>query len=842
MPTEPSTPGRRATASGVGRISAELELLGHVAAPLIAEGRGGADLDRILRRLGDGARGLGLSARQPLRRKGSDGRTASADVGWVNPQDRVRLAVQVRSTASISGLGQLAALAPELGAQVVIGRLALSEVRAQLCANAGLHDWGVVPLYLIAYEPSRGIAEAFRVGDLVAGLTIPAKRFEVPADLDLGALGDDAPLDSPMRLFPFDHVRRGQAQMLQDVHATILSHGVLVANAPTGIGKTVTSLVPIIHHALKEDLTVFFLTSKQSQHRMAVLTLQQLAARSKVPCTVVDIIAKQAMCPLPESSDPFFHEFCAHVMKHRSCSYFTTDNAKVVAQARQSILHVEDLTALAVHAHVCPHKAALDAARGARVIVCDYNYLFSDLTPILLSALGRDGTPLDLSRCIIIVDEAHNLPTRVRDDASGMLSGHLLDEARKEVKAAGRKLHHLQAPLKAMEEAYRAIVDEHPIPVEQRGERSETALEEGALSDRLQPVLQRGTHPMELSDFVSELQAIADRTIGAGGRSACGPVAEFLTGWSRFDEGVLRLLVRQPYGPGEAPELAPRGSERVSLQYRLLDPSVVTGKVLNTIHAGVVMSGSFHPPEVYANLFGIGRSRLRTRSYDSPFDPSRRLVLVDKTTTTRFRDRTPAMLDHYAQRLTEVVRATEGNVAVFVPSYDLLEQIASRLHKRRVGKRLVVEERAMDKEAKEALVLLLRKHRGKGCVLVAVQGGSLSEGVDYPGNLLSCVCVIGVPLAPPSLETEAVIRYYDAKFGEGRGWAYGYLYPAMNKVLQSAGRLIRSEEDFGVVVLMDERFDSSRYKNALPPTLRGEPITDGLGTRVASFFATTRGA
>ena len=142
----------------------------------------------------------------------------------------------------------------------------------------------------------------------------------------------------------------------------------------------------------------------------------------------------------------------------------------------------------------------------------------------------------------------------------------------------------------------------------------------------------------------------------------------------------------------------------------------------------------------------------------------------------------------------------------------------------------------MGKRDREALTDRLEELRdGRGGALLGVQGGSLSEGVDYIGNLLSCVVVVGLPLAPPSREVDALIAYFDGKFGPGKGEEYGYVNPAMNRVVQAAGRLIRTERDRGVVVLMDERFLQRRYLRTFPPDWTPR-AADDLGDQVSTFF------
>jgi DNA excision repair protein ERCC-2 len=276
------------------------------------------------------------------------------------------------------------------------------------------------------------------------------------------------------------------------------------------------------------------------------------------------------------------------------------------------------------------------------------------------------------------------------------------------------------------------------------------------------------------------------------------------------------------------------------LNYRLLDPSVITRERFDSVHAAVLMSGTLWPVQMYSDLLGLDPARTRQGEYRSPFPPENRMVLVTPGLTTRYTSRGPKMYARIAAAVSEVLRATPGNVAVFAPSYALLASIGDSLAgggRDAAGrKELLVEERGMGKRDREALTDRLEDLRdGPGGVLMGVQGGSLSEGVDYIGNLLSAVVVVGLPLAPPSKEVDALVAYFDAKFGRGRGEEYGYVNPAMNRVVQAAGRLIRTERDRGVVVLMDERFSHSRYLGTFPPDWTPR-TADDLGAQIERFF------
>jgi DNA excision repair protein ERCC-2 len=255
------------------------------------------------------------------------------------------------------------------------------------------------------------------------------------------------------------------------------------------------------------------------------------------------------------------------------------------------------------------------------------------------------------------------------------------------------------------------------------------------------------------------------------------------------------------------------------------------------------MSGTLCPAEMYADVLGATPDRLKgkellLREYRSPFPEENRRIVVTPELTTKYTERGEAMYRKLAVKISEVARAVEGGMAVFFPSYELLNVIAAYLPPDVRG-RAMVERREMGKEEKNQLYQRLRQS-AQG-ILLAVQGGSLSEGMDYEANILKAIIVVGLPLSPPTLEVKTIEEYYTQRYGAKKGRLYGYLYPAITKVLQAAGRGIRSEQDRCIIVLMDYRFAQTPYKTCLPSDFT-VTVTDKAEVLCEQFFhAGTRG-
>jgi len=435
----------------------------------------------------------------------------------------------------------------------------------------------------------------------------------------------------------------------------------------------------------------------------------------------------------------------------------------------------------------------MDAASRANLVVCDYNYLFSEILERFLPRLGRS-----LDDLVLIVDEAHNLPDRIRGHLGGDLSVHDLLKAAKEARSIdGEVAHRLVGVAKAIEHFLLVV-------------RSERVARKEELLDLVEEGLAKGRGgSLGYTDFVEMVAFAGEDAVRHGLPSALPEVAEFLTRWREQDVGILRLIV-----PGHEGKFA----------FRLMDPSVLSKHVFDRVHASVLMSGTLYPAGMYADLLGIDHARRMIRTYGSPFPKTNRLLLVHPELTTLYAKRSVEMHDRMARQIAAIAAAVPGNVALFFPSYELLEEAHSRFLALRVGKRILVERPEWTKAQRDGSIEALRVARREGgAVLFAVQGGSLSEGIDYEGNVLAAVVVVGLPLSPPNVEVEALKDYYCRKFGFEKGYDYTYVFPAVNKVLQAAGRPIRSERDRAAIILLEGRLLEPRYARCLPPDFDPRP-------------------
>ncbi len=611
-------------------------------------------------------------------------------------------------------------------------------------------------------------------------------------------------------LFPYEKLRDGQRGLLRDVRAALEARKVLVAHAPTGIGKTAAVLAAAIESARATHKAVFFLTSRQTQHQVAVRTLRDIARATGEAVRVIDLTSKQSMCPRPERPEHSgsFYEWCAHLTETRRCKYFLKPTERAVAELGNAILGVDESVKTSARAGCCPYKVAVEASRETEVLVCDYNTVFDAGN----GTLDRIG--LSLGDLIVIVDEAHNLPGRIRDASGGRVNHALLAESAGELDGKSAELAFGVRQLSK-------IFEELLSRVEDRKEEKVSAAE---VTDPLLKVLSTALVPKSYDQFVGELLSASRKIVAeVEGRSATLEVALFLRAWTQPEKDTLRLIEKRDFP---------------ALSIALLDPAVVAGPLFAEMHAAVLMSGTLYPMSLSADLLGIPQERRMLESYPSPFLSSRRPVLLLRGVSTRYKDRGEAMFSKIAAGIESTARATPGNVAVFFPSYKLRDDIGDRLPSR-LKSQVIVERREMTKGEKDRIVQELKRAGARGgALLLGVMGGSFSEGVDFYDGILQAVVVVGLPLAPPSKEVDVLIDYFERKAGEGKGETYAYLNPAITRVLQASGRLIRREEDRGVVVLMDERLEQARYQRLLPPDFSPRALEDAedLGRTIQAFF------
>jgi len=603
-------------------------------------------------------------------------------------------------------------------------------------------------------------------------------------------------------LFPYEQVRPVQDELIDAVRDALESRKDLIVHAPTGLGKTAGVLAPALSHAKAHGLKVLFLTSRHTQHSLAVQTLQDISSRHHVEIRAADMIGKKWMCLFEGAHTlPDFNEFCRKNKEDGTCEYYSnlrasgkvTPKALEMLQSLNIIRHNEEIISMCSDMKLCAYEMAVLLAQKSDVIVADYYYAFHP--SVSEQFLKRSG--ISLSDCIIIADEAHNLPNRIRDLASSRLTSNMLTRAVREAKKYG---------FNDTTETLSVLLD---------------AL--GRLGGRERIVAKEEFTKLVGSDFrqmAADLEFVAADVREAQRQSALGSVSGFLEAWVGTDEGYARIIKVDEF----------MGKPNSRLGRNCMDPAAVAKPVLDAAYCTIMMSGTLTPTEMYRDIMGFDKPM--EKIFPSPFPNQNRINLVVPKTTTKYTARSERQFSQIAEVCAEIAESVPGNTLIFFPSYYIRDQVA-RFLPAACKKPIISEKPKLTKEEKGRMLDSFKTHSATGAVMLGVAAGSFSEGIDLPGDLLKCVVIVGLPLSQPDLETQELIKYYETKFQ--RGWDYGYIYPAFNKALQSAGRCIRSETDKGAIVFLDERYLWPNYRRLFPRDWDMEVSTEP-GEDISLFF------
>jgi DNA excision repair protein ERCC-2 len=624
-------------------------------------------------------------------------------------------------------------------------------------------------------------------------------------------------------LFPYEKIRPIQEELIEAVEQSLEDEVPLIVHAPTGLGKTAATLAPAITYAKKNKKTIFFLTSRHTQHLIALETVKAIKERFKLEVSAVSVVGKRNLCAqsgieLMRSDD--FTNYCKSLREDGKCSYYTkarSDKSQPTMEAEQAIdilhkqspLPSEEILTRASADELCPYEISLMLADKADVIVADYNYLFNER--IRMNFLGKINK--QLSDSIIIIDEGHNLPARLREQLTRRLSSMMLKRAIQEAKKY------------EFEDVLEALVQIQDILNHLSGglwAGQQKLVNKHEFLNRLNKLNTVNNPKMDLTTLHPLLEMAAETVREDQRSSAIGGVANFLAEWSEGDEGFSRMISVKEFN----------NEPLTILSCNCLDPSISAKEVVEAAHTTILMSGTLMPTSMFKDLLGFPEYSIE-REFESPFPPHHRECLVVPGATTKYTSRNEAQYKKIAEICNSVVNFVPGCSAIFFPSYALRDSVANYLNYD-CNKTVFMEERGASKESRQQLIKDFSSYKKTGAVLLGVASGSFGEGVDMPG-ILKSVIVVGIPLDKPDLETKELIMYYDKKYR--RGWDYGYILPAITKTLQNAGRCIRSETDKGVLVFLDDRYLQPQYARCFPrdwePQLSKDPKAD-----VQDFFGT----
>ena len=618
-------------------------------------------------------------------------------------------------------------------------------------------------------------------------------------------------------LFPYEKIRNIQDELIADINKCLIDRMNLVVHAPTGLGKTAASLCPALAYAVANNKTVFFLTCRHTQHLVAIETLKMIKDKFGINIINTDIIGKKWMCPVPgvqglSSGD--FYEYCKSQKDDNQCEFYlntrkksgrATEKAEFVLEKIKQLCpcDCEKIIEICSQENLCPYEMSAILAQHSKVIVADYYYVFH---PTIRQNFFSKAKK-ELANSILIIDEGHNLPSRARDLMTSQISTFSINKAVSEAKKFSYKeaLHELRI--------LKEVLEELSLDIKEK--------EDERLITKKEFVKKVEEQVDDYDELISHFELIGEEVREKKKKSYIGSIAHFLESWLGQNECFARILSKKKY----------HEKEYYSLAYRCLDPSLLTRDVLNSSHCSVLMSGTLTPTAMYKELLGFGN--VIERKYNSPFPPHNKLSMIIPRTTTKFTKRSPEMYESIAEITSDIVNNVPGNSAVFFPSYSVRDNVYA-FFQNKCDKTVFLEMSGISNAEKEEILSKFKTYKNSGAVLLGIASGSFSQSIDLPGDLLKAVVVVGLPLEKPDLETKELIDYYEKKYG--KGWDYGYVFPAISKCLQGAGRCIRSEHDRGIIVYLEERFAWPNYFKCFPPDTNIKINNINFLEKIKEFF------
>ena len=639
-----------------------------------------------------------------------------------------------------------------------------------LCHERGLPALDIALVYFdVVSQKETSFVEAFDAEQLRDFFQVQCERFIGWADQELA---HRASRDQALRDLRFPHAefRCGQRELAEAVYKAVCTGTHLMAQAPTGIGKTLATLFPPLKAFPGQQLDkLFFLTAKTSGRRLALDALNALAPENApMPLRVLELVARDKACEHPDKachgeSCPLANGFYDRLPAARAAAISCRD----LGQA--------SLREIALQHQVCPYYLSQEMARWADVIVGDYNYYFD------VSALLHGMTQTSQWRICVLVDEAHNLLERARSMYSAEID--LLDF--KGLASSSPEV--LKKPLRRILRCWRELHRDQVEPYKVHAQ----------LPSALITALQQATNA--ITDYLAEQPTGLEPALQEAYFKAMQfcRIAELFGDHSLFDCSLV-------------PSPRQSAGRRSVLCIRNVLPAPFLAPRLQQARATVLFSATLSPHRFYADTLGLPSNSVWMET-QSPFRAEQLQVNLAQHISTRYEHRA-ASLQAVVELMAQQYRERPGNYLAFFSSFDYLQQVSDRLAVQHPELPIWKQTRGMN-EADRSAFLSRFAADGRG-IGFAVLGGAFSEGIDLPGERLigAFIATLGLPQMNPV--NEQMKARMQALFGHG--YDYTYLFPGLQKVVQAAGRVIRTPKDRGVVHLIDDRFARPQVRQLLP--------------------------
>jgi DNA excision repair protein ERCC-2 len=577
---------------------------------------------------------------------------------------------------------------------------------------------------------------------------------------------------SAKMIFPFESPRHGQKELVQTVEKHFEEQNPLLIQAPTGLGKTVGVLFPALKESASRGQKLIYVTPKNSQHTVAEEAVEKLREQgSKVRS--LTITAKSKVCL---KAEPLCNpKYCEYAKDY----YKKIDEHQLIQRLnKMRSLNRSKLKSLGEEFEVCPFELSVEAIDGVDVVIGDYNYVFAPR-----GLLGRLSEPLleNNEKPNLVIDEAHNLPARSQDYFSPSLSTNQLNIL--------ERLFHKLPNSYAFSAQLLILRAKALIGKYGREGTSRKIKIDWEPIEELDKEIRELTIQYLDSEFEIQPQ---------------DPLLRFMNLWSEFAQS-------SNYCGPEFFQTYQNNSYGESIKITCCDASEQLQLAYKEFKNVIAFSATLKPFSYYQEMLGFTDMRTKTLEFLSPFAKENRKILIIPQVSTKYSDRT-INAPKIAEVIHRIIRLKTGNYMALFPSFEFMFMVARLLDLPRYT--ILVQEREMRQQQAEQYLEHLKSSNMN--LLLGVQGGVFSEGVDFPGSMLIGAFVIGPALPNFDFEREQIRAYYESRFGKENAFQFAYVCPAMAKAVQSAGRVIRSETDQGIIILMDSRFLQKTYAVSMP--------------------------
>ncbi len=655
-----------------------------------------------------------------------------------------------------------------------------------ICAEQGRTDILIESIYINSETMSYSIKIRRKTAKALEAYFLRKLASKAPIAAMLKQRSETVIAQCSQVKFPYPKLRRGQKLMMKECYDAIKAGSRLFVQAPTGIGKTISTLYPAVMQLGKGKCDkIFYLTAKGSNQSEVFRTAGVLFEAGANLRTIV-ISAKDQMCLM---NDLMRDGLCdSRHCKYALCAEEKMTGAVNALLALQNGYEQSIITKIAEKWQVCPYELSLALAEYCEIIIADYNYVFDPL--VYLRRFFDEKQRSD--RYVFLIDEAHNLADRAREMYSVELTYETFCKFRHEIEA---DIPEIAAETdKVMEEV----------------RRLKSFCSDNMIYDE-QNEVERGFYlshePYESLDI--SIENLVDKMGRFVRKSTSKP---YYNNMAELWRTLKRYIVISELCSDASVFYCETEGDKIRFKILCVDPSEVIDMRMSKAYAAVLFSATLTPLNYFVDILG-GGSKSSCLSLKSPFDEKNLFLAAIDNVSTRFEDREKSIYN-VLKYIAATVSCRKGNYMVYLPSYQYMRSVCELFAKKYPGVRILMQKKGMTRREKQEYLNEFKLNDGKMRVGFCVLGGGFSEGIDLPGSSLIGVVVVGV--GTPGISSERNIMRDHFDLVKDSGYLYAYTYPGMNNVLQAAGRVIRSESDCGVVVLIDDRCNTPQYQMMFP--------------------------